>query len=536
MRIKFWCAGNLKRCVRRCSLLCLHSRSDLSFCFAFEMARMVCHRMQMLRSTPKFPLRQTLCHLIGGQSSYSTWRIAARGWSLGGIYGFGFPQLVGVAGFHQHTQRFRDWGCGHRARVAGGIRGLHPFHGLDGLNTEFCYSVVGSSRELSSLTLDSAAKPAGSKELLLLSTRAKEILHSGRYYSRCYWELSKARLSMLVVATTGAGFVMGSGVPIYWADLSWTCLGTILVAAAANTINQILEVENDSKMKRTMQRPLPAGRIGAQHALSWALITGISGIFLLASKANLVAAGLGAGNLVLYTLVYTPLKRFHPINTWVGAIVGAIPPILGWAAAAGEVGLGACVLAGILYFWQIPHFMAVAHLCRDDYAAGGFKMLSILDSSGKKTALVALRNCVYLLPMGFVAFQLGMTSEWFGVETGMLTSGMIAMAALFYCNPSKERARKLFRGSLLYLPLLMAAMLFHHCPNQKADMLLKDEIRIEHLKDSDAKCVPTTAVAFEDIVMMDPLKHSSGNLYKPPVAFLSVAPFPFLPVPEYSSH
>lgn len=344
------------------------------------------------------------------------------------------------------------------------------------------------------------------------------------HYGRCYFELSKARLSMLVVSTAGAGYVMGSGLAIDYYGLSWTCLGTFCVAAAANTINQILEVENDSQMKRTNRRPLPAGRISTEHALAWAGATSISGIALLASQANMVAAGLGAINLVLYTLIYTPLKQIHPVNTWVGAVVGAIPPLLGWAAAVGEVSLGGWILASALYFWQIPHFMAIAYLCRQDYAAGGFKMLSMQDESGKRTALAAMRNCAYLAPLGFLAYECGLTTEWFAVETALLSAGMGTVAALFYRKPGTDSARKLFRASLVYLPLLLAGMLMHRQPNEHPNKAFQETFANEDL---------TTGHKFEEFQGEKLL--SCGKSSQPPAASFSVAPFPFLPVPDYRS-
>lgn len=353
----------------------------------------------------------------------------------------------------------------------------------------------------------------------LPATSTNSFATTFRHYGRCYWELSKARLSMLVVTTAGAGYVMGSGLAIDMYGLSWTCLGTFLIAAAANTINQILEVENDAQMKRTNRRPLPSGRISTEHAMALAAATSISGVVLLASQANTVAAGLGAINLVLYTLVYTPLKQIHPINTWIGAVVGAVPPLLGWAAAAGEVSMGGWILASALYFWQIPHFMAIAYLCRQDYAAGGFKMLSMQDDSGQRTALAALRNCGYLVPLGYLAYQCGLTTQWFGLETALLSVGMGATAALFYRNPSTERARKLFRTSLLYLPVLLTAMLVHRLPNKDKNEALNES------------CVSDESHA--GIVLDE--ETEGKRLSQPPVAFFSVAPFPFLPVPDISS-
>ncbi|KAL5679338.1 hypothetical protein ACJX0J_005723, partial [Zea mays] len=209
----------------------------------------------------------------------------------------------------------------------------------------------------------------------------------------------------LVVATSGAGYVLGSGNIVDIAGLCCTCAGTMMVAASANTLNQVFEIKNDAKMKRTMRRPLPSGRISPAHAAMWATSVGVAGTALLAWKANGLAAGLAASNLVLYAFVYTPLKQIHPVNTWVGAIVGAIPPLLGWAAASTELSLNAMILPAALYYWQIPHFMALAYLCRNDYLAGGYRMFSFADPTGKRTAWVSLRNCLYMLPLGLFAYN-----------------------------------------------------------------------------------------------------------------------------------
>ncbi|KAJ4872951.1 Heme O synthase [Raphanus sativus] len=168
-------------------------------------------------------------------------------------------------------------------------------------------------------------------------------------------------------------YILGTGnaAAVDLAGLCYTCAGTMMTAASANSLNQIFEISNDAKMKRTMKRPLPSGRIGVPHAVAFATIAGTSGACLLASKTYMMAAGLASANLVLYAFVYTPLKQLHPVNTWVGAVVGAIPPLLGWAAASGQISLNSLILPAALYFWQIPHFMALAHLCRNDYAAGG---------------------------------------------------------------------------------------------------------------------------------------------------------------------
>nr|WHA31266.1 COX10 [Chenopodium album] len=350
------------------------------------------------------------------------------------------------------------------------------------------------------------------------------------HYGRCYWELSKAKLSMLVVATSGTGYVLGSGQVIDLAGLCYTCAGTMMVAASANSLNQVFEIKNDAKMKRTMQRPLPSGRLTASHALAWASTVGIAGTSLLACKANALAAGLAASNLLLYAFIYTPMKQLHPINTWVGAVVGAIPPLLGWAAAAGEISLNGMILPAALYFWQIPHFMALAYLCRDDYAAGGYKMISLADVSGRKTALVALRNCLYLVPVGYLAYQWGLTSGWFCLESSLFTLAIGGTAMSFYLNRTTKNARRMFLASLLYLPVFMSGLMFHRLYNNWQSSLVDD---------SATETLPSSRFMSESesVDNEKQLKNTaSGKQVRPPVAYASVAPFPFLPAPSYSHY
>ncbi|MCJ1422128.1 Protoheme IX farnesyltransferase, mitochondrial [Sticta canariensis] len=301
-----------------------------------------------------------------------------------------------------------------------------------------------------------------------------------------YKQLSKARLSALVVSTAAAGFVAGegqaeqqasrllhklcSGDQICWDQLAWTALGTMGAASAANALNQLREVHQDSLMKRTCRRPLPLGRISRLHALAFAAVAGTAGVSLLAWKAtspcvqakvrsaqswqgfgevtnitldvyshsvvcymqtNWLAASLGAANIGMYAGVYTPLKMVSPINTWVGALVGAIPPLMGWAASSGQLDIGAGIFAGILYFWQIPHFLSLAWLCRADYARGGYRMLSTVDPSGRRTGACMLRNSLYLLPLGPAAMAAGIAGPTFACTASVATGVFAAMAAAF---------------------------------------------------------------------------------------------------------
>lgn len=361
---------------------------------------------------------------------------------------------------------------------------------------------------------------------------AADLLSLVRHYGRCYWELSKARLSMLVVATSGTGFALGSGSAIDLAGLCWTCTGTMMVAASANSLNQLFEISNDAKMKRTMRRPLPSGRISIPHAVTWASSVGVAGTALLAWKANMLTAGLAASNLILYAFVYTPLKQIHPVNTWVGAIVGAIPPLLGWTAAAGHVSLNGMILPAALYFWQIPHFMALAYLCRNDYAAGGYRMISLADASGQRTASVALRNCLYLVPLGYLAYDWGVTSGWFCLESSLITLAISTAAFSFYRDRTTQKARKMFHASLLYLPVFMSGLLFHRLSDNQQSLAEEHSEKIVGLSSSSE----TAPVESDDINRKKNLSYYSsiGRQVRPPVAYASVAPFPFLPAPSYA--
>ncbi|XP_022722844.1 protoheme IX farnesyltransferase, mitochondrial-like isoform X1 [Durio zibethinus] len=361
-----------------------------------------------------------------------------------------------------------------------------------------------------------------------LSSKARDAIQLARHYGRCYWELSKARLSLLVVATSGTGYVLGSGNAVDLAGLCCTCAGTMMVAASANSLNQVFEINNDAKMKRTRQRPLPSGRITVPHAVTWASSVGFSGTALLAFKANMLAAGLAASNLVLYAFVYTPLKQIHPVNTWVGAVVGAIPPLLGSVAASGEISLNGLILPAALYFWQIPHFMALAYLCRDDYAAGGYRMFSLADPSGQRTAAVAFRNCLYLIPLGFIAYDWGVATGWFCVESTLITLAISAAALSFYRDRTTQKARRMFYASLLYLPVFMSGLLFHRLSdNQRC--LADNPDRIVELSSTSQDLTESG----EDYQKKKVRHLTAGPQARSPVAYASIAPFPFLPVPSY---
>ncbi|GAB4818539.1 hypothetical protein N2152v2_005585 [Parachlorella kessleri] len=348
-----------------------------------------------------------------------------------------------------------------------------------------------------------------------------------------YKKLSKFRLSMLVVATSSAGYAAGSKEKINWAGLGWTSLGTFLCSASANALNQVYEVVNDGRMKRTAARPLPTGRMSRSHAVAFALLAGAGGVALLLDKTNTTTAGLGAANIALYAGMYTPLKQLSVANTWIGAVVGAVPPLMGWAAAAGELDVGAAILAAGLYFWQMPHFMALAWMCRADYAAGGYRMLSLVDPRGKRTAACALRNCMYLFPLGILATWLGVTSPYFAYESALITAGMTLTAAKFYSAPTTANARLLFRASLLHLPIFMGAFLLHRKAKQQLPHLLL-RLQPNQVENKTELLLKNLRLLGIGGPMEQEEKEAAGfgpSYLSRTMPHLSLPPMPFLPVP-----
>ncbi|KAL0380001.1 UNVERIFIED_CONTAM: Protoheme IX farnesyltransferase, mitochondrial [Sesamum angustifolium] len=377
----------------------------------------------------------------------------------------------------------------------------------------------------------------------MAAVKAKEVADLAKHYGRCYWELSKARLSMLVVATSGTGYILGSGSSIDYLGLCCTCAGTMMVAASANSLNQ----------------------------------------------ANMLAAGLAASNLGLYAFVYTPLKQIHPINTWVGAVVGAIPPLLGWAAASGQISLNGMILPAALYFWQIPHFMALAYLCRKDYADGGYVVLQLFISNTHQTITLELlflrtregrekrtvvvmsdeeepgindrseccdNDCLCTGPLchgpcsstqvssfsmltvdasytlTMMAISGGITSGWFCAESTLLALAISCTAGSFYLNRTTHNARRMFHASLLYLPVFMSGLLVHRLSDSEQSATVDNRDQLNDLSSSSETIVGLTENAI-------PRKNRRpalvGTQAQSPVAYASVAPFPFLPAPSYVS-
>ena len=274
-------------------------------------------------------------------------------------------------------------------------------------------------------------------------------------------ELSKARLSALVVATTAGGFLL-AGPPQSTLTLAAACGGTALCAASANTFNQVYEHKTDALMKRTRHRPLPSGRVSLKEAAAIGALTGLTGTTVLAVGCNELTALLGAANILLYAGVYTPMKRKSEWNTWMGSLVGAIPPAMGLTAATGTLmSPEACLLGGTLFLWQFPHFFSLAWLHKADYAAGGHAMVPCKDPTGMRTAALIRKYTAMLTPLPFAAAACGVTTYMFPIEFLAINGFWLWQAQKFYSKPSNGNARQVFRTSLWYLPVVMSLMVYH---------------------------------------------------------------------------
>lgn len=274
-------------------------------------------------------------------------------------------------------------------------------------------------------------------------------------------DLFKARLTSLVLLTTLVGFYLGSiGKVDYWLMLN-TVLGTALVASGASALNQLWERKYDALMRRTADRPLPSGRLQPATVLRIGCGVGLLGFVYLALAVNLLTALIGAVSLLSYVFLYTPLKRVTWLNTIVGAFPGGLPPLMGWAAAQGQVGAGGWTLFGIQALWQLPHFMSIAWIYRDEYAKAGFKMLPVLDPDGGQTARHALWPALFLIPVSVLPYFLHLNGSAYLGTAVLLGLTFLGLAVLFARRLTERSARHLFYFSLLYLPLLMAVMVLN---------------------------------------------------------------------------
>jgi protoheme IX farnesyltransferase len=277
-----------------------------------------------------------------------------------------------------------------------------------------------------------------------------------------YVALTKPRLNGLVVTTSAAGYYLGSATaPAPWSMAQAVC-GTALVAAGSAVLNQVYERDTDALMRRTRLRPLPDGRITADEAAIFGVGLAALGILLLAIRTNGLAALLALATLILYVVIYTPLKRRSEIATLVGAIPGALPPLIGWAAGHGSLSVGGWVLFAMVFLWQIPHFMAISWLYREDYGKGGFPLLAVIDPAGRSAGRQALIYAWALLPVSLLPTVVGVSGRSYFWIALLLGSAIVWLSWRFAVTRSEPVARALFIGSIVYLPLIWAAMILNH--------------------------------------------------------------------------
>ncbi len=273
-----------------------------------------------------------------------------------------------------------------------------------------------------------------------------------------YVALTKPRLNVLVVATSAAGFYLGASAGVDPLTLVATVIGTTLVAGGAAALNQVYERDTDALMRRTRLRPLPDGRISPSEARVFGLLLSAAGLVLLSVYSTWLAALLAFATLVTYLVIYTPMKRRTPMATLVGAVPGALPPLIGWTAARG-ITLGGISLFLIVFLWQIPHFMAIAWMYRDDYAAARFPMLPVIDPTGERAGRQALGYAAALLPISLIPVIVGLSGAVYAGVAAVLGIVLLVLAARFAASRAEAAARRLFFGSLLYLPLIWIVMI-----------------------------------------------------------------------------
>jgi protoheme IX farnesyltransferase len=271
-------------------------------------------------------------------------------------------------------------------------------------------------------------------------------------------ELVKARLTLLVLVTTAVGFYLGSESPTDYVALFHAVFGTAAAAAGAAALNQWWERRDDALMRRTKTRPIPSGRMPPLQALLVGIVLAVFGIGYLAIVCNLLSAALAAITIAIYIFAYTPLKHTSTANTAVGAIPGAIPPMIGWAAARGNIGAGAWSLFAIVFLWQLPHFFAIAWMYREDYSRAGFRMISSDDLSGERSASQSVFFCILLLVIAGLPAFLGIASFVYLAIELLLGGLFIAVAMRFLRMRTPGAARSLFIASIVYLPLLLGAL------------------------------------------------------------------------------
>ena len=281
---------------------------------------------------------------------------------------------------------------------------------------------------------------------------------------RDYFELTKPRITMLILVCAAVGYWFGCGASFHWPILAHALLGTALLASGTSTLNQWYEVESDAKMHRTRRRPLPAGRIKRVHGLAFGLTLSATGFADLWFATNLLTASLGLFTLITYLLLYTPLKQRSPLCTTVGAIPGAMPPLIGYAAAGHGLDLRALALFIILFVWQFPHFDAIAWIYREDYARGGIRMLPVIDLDGNATIRRIVLCSLLMIPISLIPRFLGMTGMPYAAVAIAAGLGIVSFGARLGLERSVRNARALLLATVAYLPAVLCVMVWDRRP------------------------------------------------------------------------
>jgi heme o synthase len=281
----------------------------------------------------------------------------------------------------------------------------------------------------------------------------------GRSRTLDYIALTKPELTLLSVVTALGGAYLASGHSLSFSLLMHTFVGTLLVGGGAGALNQYIERDLDSQMRRTEHRPLPAGRIHHRKALLLGVLLSLAGVIELAFFTHMLAAFLALVTLISYLFIYTPLKRVTPFATVVGGVPGAIPPLIGWAAVSGELSMGAWSLFFILFFWQMPHFLSLGWMYRKDYARANYKLLTVLDPSGEASSRQILVYCIALIPAVFMPTLVGVLGVTYFIGALILTLGFLWLAVRLFRERTNPNARRLFFASLIYLSVLVGLMI-----------------------------------------------------------------------------
>jgi protoheme IX farnesyltransferase len=277
-----------------------------------------------------------------------------------------------------------------------------------------------------------------------------------------YIALTKPRLNLLVVLTSAAGYYLGGASAPDLVKMAQAVFGTALVAGGSAVLNQVYERDTDALMRRTRLRPLPDHRVTPTEAAIYGLVLTLAGLAVLAFSTNWVAVTLALATVALYLFVYTPMKRTSNLSTLVGAVPGALPAVIGWSAARGDIAIGGGTLFAIVFLWQIPHFMAIAWMYRDDYRSAGFPMLPVVEPDGLRTGQQALLYSAALLPVSIGPTVVGIAGWayfWLALVLGVV---LLVLSARFARDRTDRSARTLFFASIIYLPLIWAVMVLDH--------------------------------------------------------------------------